>query len=325
MDRPWEERLRNGELLSARESRSSYEASVCNTTAGASSWQEELRSAGVVSAAGAEQGVSKTNQDASFFLRRSRGGDDWVAGVIDGHGMSGHHVASFVKQTLPREILEQRRSSNNKGTRHALARGFEGTANKLRRNRNISSEESGAVVAMCIRTGQDLYAANAGDTRAVLVTSSSEGKVRGEALTRDHTPALASEKERIHRNGGEVAPTYIPGMGFGGPLRVWKKKQLAGGLAVSRAIGDSALNDVGVTPQPEVIKHRVRPCDKYVVIASDGCWDCVTNERAAELAVKHGNPERASEAIVKEARRNWQQDGTNGGYIDDITCVVAKV
>lgn len=318
--------MRSGELLSARQSQtSSYEASICNTTAGASSWQEELRPAGVVSTAGAEQGVSKTNQDASFFLKRARGGDDWVAGVIDGHGMSGHHVASFVKHNLPREILEQRRSSSNKGTRHALIRGFEGTAEKLRCNRDIRSEESGAVVAMCIRTGEDLYTANAGDTRAVLVSSGSRGKIHSEALTRDHTPALASEKQRIHASGGQVAPTFIPGVGFGGPPRVWKQKQMVGGLAVSRAIGDSALNGVGVTPRPEVVKHRVRPCDKFVVIASDGCWDCLTNERAAELAVKHGTPERASDAIVKEARRNWQQDRTKGGYIDDITCLVARV
>jgi len=317
--------MRNGELLSAREARTPYEASVCNTTAGASSWQEELRPAGVVSAAGAELGVSKTNQDASFLLRRARGSDDWVAGVIDGHGMSGHHVAKFVKHNLPREILEQRRSSTNKGTRHALVRGFEGTAAKLRHKSDISSQESGAVVAVCIRTGQDLYSANAGDTRAILVSSGSGGKVRSEALTRDHTPALASEKQRIHASGGQVAPTFIPGMGFGGPPRVWKEKQLIGGLAVSRAIGDTALADVGVTPRPEVVKHLVRPCDKYVVIASDGCWDCVTNERAAELAMKHGTPERASEAIVKEARRNWQQDRTKGGYIDDITCLVTRV
>jgi len=305
---------------------STYAPSVCSTASAGAPWKEGLvsdRIAGAATAAGMDMGSTKTNQDSSFLL--GQGGGDFFCGVIDGHGASGHHVSSFVKSNLAQRVLEQRREQSHKGTRAALMTGFVETADKLTRTRAIDSKESGAVVAVCMRKGQDLYAANVGDTRAVLVSADDTGRVRSQPLTRDHTPALAGERERIAAKGGEVAPTFIPGQGFAGPPRVWQQKQVSGGLCVTRAIGDSSLNSVGVTAQPEVVKHRLRPTDKYVVLASDGCWDYVSNDRAAEIVMKQSTPKAASEAIVKEARRNWQMDRSRRGYIDDITCLVAKV
>jgi len=293
-----------------------------------SQWQEGVvdgRLAGVVSAAGMENGATKTNQDASFLLGRARGSDDFLCGVIDGHGADGHTISKFVRRHLGQEILEHRRAAADRGTRAAIAEGFAGTAEKLRRSRGVAARDSGAVVAVCMRRGQDLYAANVGDTRAVLVCTDRDGRARSEALTRDHTPALPAERDRICAHGGEVAPFFIPGQGFAGPPRVWAQRKAAGGLAVTRAMGDTCLANVGVTAEPDVVKRRVRPCDKFVVLASDGCWDYVSNDRVAELAMQHGTPERASEAIVREARRQWQKDTGRKGYIDDITCLVAKV
>jgi len=298
---------------------------MCSTMTTGAPWKEgaDGRVAGAATAAGMDMGRTKTNQDTSFVLGRRDG--DFICGVIDGHGEQGHHVSSFVKSQLAARILEHRRSRAHRGNRSAIVNGFADTSEKLQRAHGIDSRESGAVAALCMRKGQDLYAANVGDTRAVLVGSDERGRVRSQPLTRDHTAASAGERDRIRASGGKVAPTYIPGQGFAGPPRVWQQEQVQGGLCVTRAFGDHSLTRVGVTAQPEVVKHRLRPSDKCVVLASDGCWDYVSNERAAEIAMQHASPKSASEAIVKEARRKWQADRNSRGYVDDITCVVAKV
>lgn len=269
-------------------------------------------------------GNYKTNQDSAFVYQRKNGGSDFICGVIDGHGPSGHHVSDFVKRNLAPRIIQERQDQAALGTRAAISRAFAGTAAKLQQRPEIESKASGAVVAMCMRKGQDVYVANVGDTRAVLATEEAGG-VRGKALTQDHTPAVPAEKERIRAKGGQVAQAAYPGLGRAGPERVWERAQVAGGLCVTRAIGDTSLNHVGVTPEPEVTKHRLRPNDRCVVIASDGCWDHMSNDRAAKLAMHYRDPRQASEAIVNEARQAWHKSSQATGYVDDITCLVVPV
>ena len=55
-------------------------------------------------------------------------------------------------------------------------------------------------------------------------------------------------------------------------------KRVAGGLAITRAIGDHAFKSFGVTGQPYVVRHVLRPFDKYLVIASDGVWDTISDQ-----------------------------------------------
>ena len=44
------------------------------------------------------------------------------------------------------------------------------------------------------------------------------------------------------------------------------------GLAMSRSLGDSCLDDIGVLPVPEVTIRALKPKDRFMVIASDGVW-----------------------------------------------------
>jgi len=53
--------------------------------------------------------------------------------------------------------------------------------------------------------------------------------------------------------------------------------RVAGGLAITRALGDHAYKNFGVTGSPYVIRHVLRPFDKHLVIASDGVWDTVND------------------------------------------------
>jgi len=272
-------------------------------------------------------GSTKENQDSSFILQRADAREDgFLCGVIDGHGADGHLVSEFIRQNLAPSIIRERRAQSAGGTRAAMVRGFVGTAAKLKGVRDVDATESGAAVAVCMKRGKDLYVANVGDTRAVMACLDERGKAHGQALTRDHTAAHPQEAGRVRASGGEVAPILLPGAGYAGPPRVWRRAQVQGGLSVTRAIGDTALNSVGVTPEPEVSKHRVRPCDRMVMLASDGCWDYISNDRAAQIALQHaGDPRKASAAIVREAQESWKKDPKAAGYIDDITCLVAKM
>lgn len=59
--------------------------------------------------------------------------------------------------------------------------------------------------------------------------------------------------------------------------------RVAGGLAITRALGDMAYKSFGVTSQPYTVRHVLRPFDKYLIIASDGVWDTVTDDQAVAL------------------------------------------
>ena len=42
---------------------------------------------------------------------------------------------------------------------------------------------------------------------------------------------------------------------------------------MSRSFGDIIASSVGVICEPEIIKHRILPYDKFIIIASDGVWE----------------------------------------------------
>ena len=57
-----------------------------------------------------------------------------------------------------------------------------------------------------------------------------------------------------------------------------------GELAVSRAIGDHCLRPY-VIPEPEVSMVERTKDDEVLVMASDGLWDVISNQEAAEMAL----------------------------------------
>ena len=61
------------------------------------------------------------------------------------------------------------------------------------------------------------------------------------------------------------------------------ENRVAGSLAVTRAFGDHALKNDGVTAKPFINKHVLRPFDKFLVIASDGVWDVLDDQDAINL------------------------------------------
>ena len=141
------------------------------------------------------------------------------------------------------------------------------------------------------------------------------------SLSHDHKPDNEEEKKRIYASGGEVF-TYLNKCGKPvGPARVWVKSQNYPGLAMSRAMGDQVGSLVGVISVPEVI-HYVMDEDSFIVIASDGIWEFMTEKDVNTVVQPYyeiDDAEGAAEALVKEAFSQWKH---NEVIIDDITCIV---
>lgn len=73
---------------------------------------------------------------------------------------------------------------------------------------------------------------------------------------------------------------------LGGRVIFWGRWRVEGVLAVSRAIGDINLKPY-VTCDPEIIHHSITPDDQYVILASDGLWDVMSNEEVGTLITRH--------------------------------------
>jgi serine/threonine protein phosphatase PrpC len=91
---------------------------------------------------------------------------------------------------------------------------------------------------------------------------------------------------------------------------------------MSRSIGDFVAASVGVSAEPEFFETELVEEDKFLVIASDGVWEFISNEEAVNIIYPfwmQGNPEGACDKIVKESVAHWKKEDE---VIDDITVVI---
>ncbi|KAJ0096199.1 hypothetical protein Patl1_15139 [Pistacia atlantica] len=150
--------------------------------------------------------------------------------------------------------------------------------------------------------------ASVGDSRCIL--DAQGGAVS--TLTVDHRlEENVEERERVTASGGEVGRLSIVGGAEIGPLRCWP-----GGLCLSRSIGDMDVGEF-IVPIPYVKQVKLSNAGGRLIIASDGIWDALSSEMAAQSC--RGLPaELAARQVVKEALRTR-------GLKDDTTCIVVDI
>ena len=54
---------------------------------------------------------------------------------------------------------------------------------------------------------------------------------------------------------------------------------------MSRSLGDKIVHTVGVLSVPEEQQYLLDKDDKFIVIASDGVWEFLTNQEVANIAL----------------------------------------
>ncbi|KAL4434407.1 hypothetical protein ABPG75_000848 [Micractinium tetrahymenae] len=212
------------------------------------------------------------------------------AAVFDGHnGASAadhvadrlHHVlaAEHAMRTCTGEGPPATALQEEERIAAALVHSFEAVDREIMTRCRLEGTKGGATGLVVLRVGNQLYAAHCGDTRAVMSRN-------GEALrlTEDHKPNLPRERKRVEALGGRVdfarCWRVIVEPGGGRP---------ASGLAVSRSFGDPDFKEPLhlVTATPDVIRERLLPGDEFVILASDGLWDVMSDSDACAVVRRH--------------------------------------
>ncbi|KAL2318020.1 hypothetical protein Fmac_031896 [Flemingia macrophylla] len=131
-------------------------------------------------------------------------------------------------------------------------------------NEPVAPETVGSTAVVAVICASHIIVANCGDSRAVLC----RGK-EPMALSVDHKPNRDDEYARIEAAGGKVIQ--------------WNGHRVFGVLAMSRSIGDRYLKP-WIIPEPEVTFLPRTKDDEFLILASDGLWDVMTNEEVCDLA-----------------------------------------
>ncbi|MBA0770962.1 hypothetical protein Gotri_019500 [Gossypium trilobum] len=303
-----------------------------------------LRSSGFVN-------IDGSNNFASVFSKRGRKGvnqdctivweefgcqaDMLFCGIFDGHGPWGHFVAKKVRESMPssllcnwQETLAQASldpdfdlESDKKHHRfhiwkHSYLQTCAIVDRELEHCRKIDSLYSGTTALTIVRQGDLIYVANIGDSRAVLATTSDDGNLVPIQLTVDFKPNLPQEAERITQCKGRVFCLHDePGV-----HRVWLPDEESPGLAMSRAFGDYCIKDYGLISVPEVTQRHITSRDQFVVLATDGVWDVISNEEAIRIVSSTPDKAKAAKHLVESAARAWKKK-RKGIAMDDISAI----
>ncbi|XP_055832559.1 probable protein phosphatase 2C 25 [Solanum dulcamara] len=222
-----------------------------------------------------------------------------IFGVFDGHG--GAKAAEFAAEHLNKNIMDEVVRRNDENVVEALKNSY------LKTDTEFLSEDfqgGSCCVTALIRNG-NLVVSNVGDCRAVVSRGGN-----AEALTSDHKPSRKDEKDRIETSGGYVDCSN----------GVWR---IQGSLAVSRGIGDRYLKQ-WVIAEPETEVVELNPELEFLVLASDGLWDKVSNQEVVDAArplcctgISKPQPLLASKKLIDLA--------ISRGSVDDICVMIIQL
>ena len=182
----------------------------------------------------------------------------------------------------------------------------------------VAQLQAGCTAVVAVLHGNDLYVANAGDSRAVLCRGG-----QAFALSEDHKPGQEGERSRIMAAGGFLS-------NIGGVTRV------NGNLNLSRAIGDlkyktnSGLpaNEQIITAEPDVKHVVLTGNDPFFLLACDGVWDVMTNQQACDFVSQRLQQDRDLKTISSElldACLASNPSETQGIGCDNMTAIIVKL
>ncbi|PON66708.1 Protein phosphatase [Parasponia andersonii] len=275
-------------------------------------------------------------------------------GIYDGHGgpeasrfITGHLFAYLQKFSMEQGGLSV----------DVIKKAFDATEEDFLHlvRRSWPARPQIAAVGSCCLVGamsdDVLYVANLGDSRAVLGRRGSEGQsgnngtVVAERLSTDHNVAVEEvrkEVKELHPDDSHIV-VYTRG--------VWRIKGI---IQVSRSIGDVYLKkpefnrdplfqQFGIpvplkravmTAEPSVLVRKLKPHDMFLIFASDGLWEHLSDKAAVEIVFKNprtGIAKRLARAAIHEAAKKREmryedikkiEKGVRRHFHDDITVIV---
>ncbi|KAL0322296.1 UNVERIFIED_CONTAM: putative protein phosphatase 2C 33 [Sesamum calycinum] len=186
--------------------------------------------------------------------------------------------------------------------KESFLKAFKVMDRELRMHANIDCFCSGTTAVTLVKQGQDLVIGNVGDSRAVLATRDENNLLTAVQLTVDLKPNLPAEAERIRKCKGRVFALHDePEV-----ARVWLPNNDSPGLAMARAFGDFCLKEFGLISVPEISYRRITDKDEFIVLATDGVWDVLSNKEVVEIVGSCRARSNAARTLVESAVRAWK-------------------
>ncbi|XP_057989471.1 probable protein phosphatase 2C 38 isoform X2 [Hevea brasiliensis] len=270
-------------------------------------------------------------------------------GIYDGHG--GPEAARFVNQHLF-ENIKKFTSETHGMSADVINKAFlateEAFLSLVQQQWQIKPQI--ASVGSCCLVGiicsGNLYIANAGDSRVVLGRlDKSIKEVKAVQLSYEHNASIESVREELqslHPDDPQIVVLKH---------KVWRVKGL---IQISRSIGDAYLKRAEFNREPLLAKFRLpEPFDKpilkaeptvsvqklypedlFLIFASDGLWEHLSNQEAVDIVnncPRNGIARKLLKAALREAAKKREMRyadlkkidrGVRRHFHDDITVIV---
>lgn len=273
-------------------------------------------------------------------------------GVYDGHG--GPETSRFINDHLVHHLKRfaaEQQSMSVDVIRKAIQATEDGFMSLV--TKQWSMKPQIASVGSCCLVGVicngALYIANLGDSRAVLGRAvKATGEVLAVQLSTEHNAAIESIRHELrssHPNDSNIVVLKH---------NVWRVKGL---IQISRSIGDVYLKKAEfnreplyakfrlrepfkmpiLSSEPSISTHQLQPHDQFIIFASDGLWEHLSNQEAVDIVQNNprsGIAKRLVKSALQEAAKKREMRysdlknidrGVRRHFHDDITVIVVFI
>ncbi|MCD7449232.1 hypothetical protein HAX54_050670 [Datura stramonium] len=271
------------------------------------------------------------------------------AGIYDGHGgpETSRYINDHLFQHLRRFAAEQNSMSVD-----VIRKAFQATEDgffSLVAKQWPMKPQMAAVGSCCLVAvicNGILYVANLGDSRAVLGRLvKATGEVLAIQLSAEHNASFESVRQELHSMHPDDSQIVVL------KHNVWRVKGL---IQISRSIGDIYLKKPEYNREPLYAKFRLRepfrrpilssdpsitvqelePHDQFLILASDGLWEHLSNQEAVDIvqnSPRSGSARKLVKTALQEAAKKREMRysdlkkidrGVRRHFHDDISVIV---
>jgi protein phosphatase PTC1 len=246
----------------------------------------------------------RRRMEDAHYMEDGYNGDPHSAffAIYDGHG--GKEAAHFSAQNLHKLLAEELNKhgadvyKNSAKVLEIISTTYLATDDKIKA---VVPGHHGCTAVTCLLVGhgddRHLFAANAGDARAVLCR---DGKAI--RLTEDHKASEPVEAKRIQDIGGFIINGRVNGQ-----------------IIITRSLGDHNMKEY-IIGTPFTHYEKLSEKDTHLIVACDGLWDVVEDQQAVDFVLQHTTECSASE-LSKRLLVKALQDGST----DNLSVIVIKL
>ncbi|CAI9765434.1 unnamed protein product [Fraxinus pennsylvanica] len=255
-------------------------------------------------------------------------------GIYDGHG--GPEASQFVNDHLFQH-LKRLTSEHQTMSTEVIRKAFQATEDGFFSvvSKQWPTKPQIASVGTCCLVGLicngTLYVANLGDSRAVMGRLvKATGEVLAIQLSTEHNASIESvrqELQSLHPDDSQIISRSI------GDVYLKKAEFNREPLYAKFRLREPFKRPI-LSSEPSISVHQLLPQDQFIILASDGLWEHLTNQDAVDLVQSHprsGSARRLVKAALQEAAKKREmrysdlekiERGIRRHFHDDISVIV---